>query len=113
MREYLYSRGSSIQELIGECEAEADVAGHVFVRGNLTCTTPVETSYYSASCFPLVCMQCAKTDDIIHGDGVSHMQTCSDCLVRKPRISKRKKVQVCGTAFKKAKKSASLASAKS
>ena len=99
----LFSCGSTIQDLHGDSEAEAAVAARVFVRGNLTCTTPVEMPYFSAN-FPIICIQCGTADDVVHGDGLSHMPTCSECLVSKPHITKRKRAQVSGAASKKAKK---------
>ena len=61
--------------------------------------------YFSAGCFPLVCIHCGGKDDILHGAGVDHMPTCRSCLPDKPQINKRKR-NVVGSKAKKPKRAA-------
>eukprot|EP00117_Sycon_ciliatum_P049208 scpid96882/ scgid34924/ len=68
LADMLFSCGASIQDLAGDTSADANVASRVYVRGNLTCTQALEMPSYSAGCFPVVCIQCGGSDNVLHGD---------------------------------------------
>ena len=110
LEEVQFSCGLSLQDLFTDAdENQAAFHRRLYVRANLTCTMHVEQVYYSAACFPLVCIHCGSQDDLVHGAGADHMQTCPVCLAAKPRLQKRKRNIVGGNSRKKKKNAGGVA----
>lgn len=92
---YQFSCGSELQELKPEDPVRAPrisaLLEKVFVKSNLSCTSPVEVPYYSSGVFPPICYHCGAQDtDTEEGQ----YPMCPDCVVSKlqPPL-KRKNVQ--------------------
>ena len=87
METVLYSCGSVLKDIETEGD-ETSVLGDVCVRANLTCTMPIEFTYYSAG-YESICIHCGTVDDLVEEVGF-HSQ-CGTCG-RKDKIPKRGRV---------------------
>lgn len=90
----MYSCGSHLGDLVctDTPPLHGDLIDRVFVLGNLTCSTQIETVYYSSQAFENVCVHCGGPDKLVRGEeAVDIMPTCEACFVGKPKIMKRKR----------------------
>ena len=93
----MYSCGSQLSNLLCDDTPPSykDLLQRVFVLGNLTCSTRMETSYYSSRAFEKVCVHCGRPDELVKGEeAVDILATCELCFKHKPKVFKRKRSQV-------------------
>ena len=93
----MYSCGSQLSDLVSDDTPplHRDLLQRVFVLGNLTCSTRVETAYYSSQVFENVCVHCGTLDEIMRGEeAVDIVPTCESCFNSKPKVFKRKRSKV-------------------
>ena len=77
-----YTCGSLFQDL-GEGSV---LAGEVFVRGNLTCQSPIEFAFYIAQSDP-ICFYCGKEENLIEKPEIYPL--CLECDAKKDRVKRR------------------------
>ena len=66
MGDVMYTCGMDLQDCVpADLSPEAKQAhpfSRIFVRQNLSCTTPIETPYFSLECFDPICSYCGSSD---------------------------------------------------
>ena len=93
----MYTCGMDLHDCIpAELSPEADqthILCRVFVRQNLSCSTRIETPYFSAECFDMICSYCGSDDILPTSDTPEMYPLCSICKSdpTKPGIFKRKR----------------------
>lgn len=106
----MYSCGSQLSDIL--CDdtppLQGDLLSRVFVVANLTCSTRIETAYYSSQVFENICVHCGGPDLMREEEAVDIMPTCQLCFKSRPKIFKRKRSQMqsSGASSKKAKSAA-------
>ena len=100
----MYSCGSKLGDLVcaDTPPLHGELIDRVFVLGNLTCSTQIETAYYSSQAFENVCVHCGGPDKLVRGEeAVDIVPPCESCFKGKPKIFKRKRSQMQTDASKK------------
>ena len=98
LNDVLYSCGTDpkdcIPDKINEEVRSDHILNWVFVRKNISCSSRIETSYFSCGCFSNVCIYYGSSDDLILANKASalYYPQCGSCKSdsKKPGILKRK-----------------------
>ena len=93
----LYSCGTELKDYIpdeiNEGVRSEHILNRVFVRKNISCSSRIETSYFSSDCFSDVCIYCGSSDSLIPTNEVNgYYPQCGSCKSdsKEPGILKRK-----------------------
>ena len=87
-----YICGSSFKKVPHDAHPNIDIIKKVFVRENLSCTSIMESSYYSCKIHPLVRVKCGKSNKLLPPD-VTFYPQCEKCTTERVKASKRKAVR--------------------
>ena len=82
---------SSFKKVPDDAHPNIDIIKKVFVRENLSCTSIVESSYYSCKIYLLVCVKCGKSSKLLPPD-VTFYSHCEKCKTERVKAPKRKAV---------------------
>ena len=83
-----------IPDEINEAVRSEHILSRVFVRKNISCSSRIETPYFSSSCFSDVCIYCGSGDSLIPtNEANGYYPQCASCKSdsTKPGILKRKR----------------------
>ena len=79
----MYTCGMDLQDCVpADLSPEAKQAhpfSRIFVRQNLSCTTPIETPYFSLECFDPICSYCGSSDLLPTSETVCMYPLCFIC----------------------------------
>ena len=98
MNDVSYSCGTDLKDCIpdeiNEAVRSEHILSRVFVRKIISCSSRIETPYFSSSCFSDVCIYCGSGDSLIPtNEANGYYPQCASCKSdsTKPGILKRKR----------------------
>ena len=86
-----FSCGTALQDYIMDEIGDDHILSRVFVRKNLSCTSRIETPYYSCNCFRNVCIHCGTNEDLVEAPGYYPLCEPCKCDSTKVAVLKRKR----------------------